>query len=83
MMTPMPMASHDPDNGRSHRTRIPGALRILCPAVAAGLGLVALAGWVAGVPSLATFAVGKVPMAPSTALLFLWFGTAIATGPKF
>jgi diguanylate cyclase (GGDEF)-like protein len=51
-------------------------LGLISPLLAAGVGLVALLGWIAGLPLLSTFATGRVPMAPSTALLFVLFGTA-------
>ena len=43
----------------------------------AGLGFVALLGWVLGWPRLASFGAGLMPMAPSTAVLFLLYGLAI------
>lgn len=43
-------------------------------AVSGVLGLSALLGWILGIALLATFGVGKIPMAPSTAVLFLLFG---------
>ena len=43
----------------------------------AALGFLALLGWVMGWPRLASFGAGLIPMAPSTALLFLLFGTAL------
>src|ERR1035441_10486244 len=45
--------------------------------VTSALGLLALLGWVLGLPLLATFGVDLMPMAPSTALLFLLYGAAI------
>jgi len=47
-----------------------------CGVFAAGAGLVALFGWGLGLPFLASLGAGRIPMAPSTALLFLLFGTA-------
>ena len=41
------------------------------------LGLLTLAGWALGGPWLATFGAGRIPMAPSTAVLFLLFGSAL------
>lgn len=55
-----------------------------CAAFAAGLGLVALAAWVLELPLLASLGRGWIPMAPSTALMFVFFGTAAffnATAP--
>jgi PAS domain S-box-containing protein len=45
--------------------------------MAAGLGLVALAGWITGILWLSALWPGSIPMAPSTALLFLLYGTTI------
>ncbi len=42
------------------------------------LGLFGLVGWVFNVPSLSTFGLTYIPMAPSTALLFLLFGALVA-----
>jgi PAS domain S-box-containing protein len=50
----------------------------LLPGIAAAvIGIVAMSGWVLKLPVLATFGTGWIPMAPSTALLFVLFGTAI------
>ena len=46
-------------------------------ALSGGLGLVALLGWVLSLPILASFGAHKIPMAPSTALLFVVYGIAI------
>lgn len=54
-----------------------GARRVVvgvAAAGAAGLGVLALAGWVLGLPALASLGPGWIPMAPSTALLFLAHG---------
>ncbi|HBC47267.1 MAG TPA: hypothetical protein DCZ43_09495, partial [candidate division Zixibacteria bacterium] len=45
--------------------------------LAAGLGLFALIAWISGKPQLAAFGQGMIPMAPSTAILFLVFGSII------
>ncbi|MHB1457628.1 MAG: PAS domain S-box protein [Armatimonadota bacterium] len=50
---------------------------IVFAAISAGFGLLALFGWITGITFLTTFSAGKVPMAPSTALLFLLFGITI------
>ena len=47
--------------------------------ITAALGFVALLGWVLGLPLLASFGTGRMPMAPSTAVLFLLFGAAICS----
>ena len=44
----------------------------------AGLAALALLGWILGLPLWASFKAGLMPMAPSTAVLFLLFG--VATG---
>jgi len=51
-----------------------GLLARVCGIVTAGFGIAALAGWIAGIPSLCSFGTDMVPMAPSTALLFLLYG---------
>lgn len=53
--------------------RTGGALTLL-------LGLAALVGWGAGVPWLTTLAAGRMPMAPSTALLFVASGGLLLSG---
>src|SRR4030042_6744030 len=50
-----------------------------CGAIAAGLGFLAILGWIANLPRLASFGPNNIPMAPSTALLFLWFGIGTIT----
>ena len=45
-------------------------------AVVAGAGFLALLGWVVGRPFLASLVSGAVPMAPSTAVLFVLYGIA-------
>ena len=52
-------------------------LTCICSAIAAGLGLFALIGWVAARPWLTALWPGGIPMAPSTALLFVLYGTAL------
>ena len=46
-------------------------------AAAASLGLIALLGWVLELPFLTSLGQGWIPMAPSIALLFMLFGTAV------
>jgi PAS domain S-box-containing protein len=48
----------------------------LCGTAAAGLGFIALLGWALGLPFLASLGPDKIPMAPSTALLFVLYGVA-------
>ncbi|MGK5086202.1 ATP-binding protein [Bdellovibrionota bacterium FG-2] len=45
-----------------------------CAVFVSGLGVAALLGWSLGLPFLANFGSGNVPMAPSTALLFTLLG---------
>ena len=45
--------------------------------VAMAIGLLALLGWVSGWRQLASFGANRIPMAPSTAVLFLLYGAAI------
>jgi PAS domain S-box-containing protein len=48
-----------------------------CGGVASGLGLVALLGWILRLPLLASFGANLIPMAPSTAMLFVLYGVAL------
>lgn len=48
-----------------------------CAAIAAGFGFIALLGWILELPILTSLGPGWIPMAPSTALLFLLYGTAV------
>ncbi len=45
--------------------------------LAAGLGVIALVGWIVSIHWLSSFWPGGIPMAPSTALLFLFFGSVL------
>jgi len=45
--------------------------------LAAGIGFVALLGWILGLPRLASFGAQFIPMAPSTAFFFGLFGSVI------
>ncbi len=45
--------------------------------ITAAFGVVTLLGWVWGWPRLTSFGAGQIPMAPSTAVLFLLYGAAI------
>ena len=53
-----------------------GTLVRVCALVTAGAGFAALIGWVLGLPSMTSLGSGKIPMAPSTALLFVLYGIA-------
>ncbi|MHB8790331.1 MAG: PAS domain S-box protein [Desulfobulbaceae bacterium] len=50
---------------------------LLSGSLTAGLGAAALFGWAQGNPLLAAFAPGLIPMAPSTALLFVLYGVGL------
>jgi PAS domain S-box-containing protein len=50
---------------------------LLSGSLTAGLGAAALFGWARGNPLLAAFAPGLIPMAPSTALLFVLYGVGL------
>jgi PAS domain S-box-containing protein len=58
-----------------HRTSI-NSIQILA-VIAAGIGSVALLGWFIQIPKLSSFGADLIPMAPSTAVLFVIFGFAI------
>ena len=49
----------------------------ICAAFVACIGLVALMGWILGLPFLASLGPGMIPVAPSTAVLFMLYATAI------
>lgn len=53
-----------------------------CGLVSAALGALALAGWFLGLPYLADFGSKRIPMAPSTALLFVAYGAALAAAGR-
>jgi PAS domain S-box-containing protein len=56
---------------------IPGAVAASGGAIALAFGLLALIGWATDAPFLASLGDGKIPMAPSAALLFAISGSAI------
>ncbi len=70
---------------RRSRIALPDGLKLVCrrllvpvcAMVAGGLGLAAFLGWVLGLPFLASLGPGKIPMAPSTAMLFVLYGVTI------
>ena len=45
--------------------------------ITSAMGLLALLGWILKLPLLASFGVNLIPMAPSTAVLFLLYGAAV------
>ena len=48
-----------------------------------GVGVIALLGWIFGIPVLASFNSDLIPMAPSTAILFISFGVAVFLSTRF
>ena len=55
----------------------PDVLARASAAIAAGFGFIALLGWILELPMLTSLGPGWIPMAPSTALLFLLYGTTV------
>ena len=51
--------------------RVPVLFTLLFGLLASGVGIIAILGWILGVPVLAGFSYGLIPMAPSTAFLFI------------
>ncbi len=51
--------------------------------LSAAMGAVALFGWAADLPLLASFGADRIPMAPSTALFFVLYGTATVIIARF
>jgi signal transduction histidine kinase len=62
--------------------RWPPVLYFVTGAFVSALGLIALAGWVMGLPRLTDFGSGRVPMAPSTATLLVLQGAGLALGER-
>src|SRR3989337_2361400 len=63
---------------REHSQRpAPSVFARACAAIAGGFGCIALLGWILKLPILTSLGPGWIPMAPSTALLFLLDGTAV------
>jgi len=71
------MKTSEPSESRAGSAPLPVFLPLAAGIITAALGFVALLGWVCGWPLLASFGAGLMPMAPSTAVLFLLFGAAI------
>jgi len=53
-----------------------------CGVIAAGFGIAALLGWILEFPLLANLGPRWIPMAPSSALLFVLFGTAVVLNAR-
>ena len=66
----------DPSSG-SGRSRA-GAAGLICALVAMAFGAATLFGWTTGRKTLTAFDPASIPMAPSTALLFLVLGAVAA-----
>ena len=66
---------------RSRRI-LPLLPQVFC-AAATGLGLIGLFGWLSGHPLLAGFGANRIPMAPSTALLFVLLGLSVFFRSRF
>ena len=49
----------------------------LCAVLVAGIGLVALLGWALKLPVLASLGAGMIPVAPSTAVMFVLYAAAV------
>lgn len=54
-----------------------GRLSWILSSLAAGFGLLALVGWIVSIHWLTTFWPGGIPMAPSSALVFLLYGSVL------
>ncbi len=67
----------------SEKNRPSNVLPQVFGASAAGIGLVALLGWILGFPFLASFGADLIPMSPSTALLFVFFGVVLFFRNRF
>ena len=57
--------------------RPPLALHLCAALLVAGVGLVTLLGWIVDRPILTTFGSSNIPMAPSTAFFFLFYGGSV------
>ncbi|MHB8882572.1 MAG: sensor histidine kinase [Thermodesulfovibrionales bacterium] len=53
------------------------ALISICAVFVAGVGSVSLLGWVLGLPVLASLGSGRIPVAPSTAVLFILYAVSM------
>lgn len=58
-------------------TRFPNIIILVCGVFTGMTGFLVLVGWITGLPLLFTFGSDKIPMAPSTAILFLLYGGAV------
>jgi len=65
------------DNYSGSEPRLWRNIILIFPLLTLFLGLLGMAGWCVGYPILSSFGMEKIPMAPSTALLFLLYGIAV------
>ncbi|MCX6173414.1 MAG: PAS domain S-box protein [Ignavibacteriales bacterium] len=70
-------------NYGSKETGKPVLFTLLFGLLTSGVGIIAILGWILGVPLLASFNSDFIPMAPSTAFLFISFGIAILFSAQF
>jgi len=70
------MNSQDKKNNR-----LANGIARACGLLTACFAIAALLGWAADIPLLTTFGSGIIPMAPSTALLFVLYGIAVFLHP--
>ena len=73
-MTPLQNRSDALPAGRDFRL---GIILLAAGLVTLAFGLLALLGWISGWLRLASFGANLIPMAPSTAVLFLLYGTVV------
>ncbi|MCX6220793.1 MAG: PAS domain S-box protein [Bacteroidia bacterium] len=69
-------------NDEKERAR-PFLMTQLFALLTSGVGIVAILGWILGAPILASFSNSLIPMAPSTAILFVSFGIAVLLCSRF
>ena len=71
------MPNHESNDKRGPRRFVTILAFLAAGIVTAAIGLLALSGWSFERPVLASFGAHRVPMAPSTALLFVLYGVAV------
>ena len=71
-----------PTESRIRRARRLASIIWAAGIVTVALGLLTLAGWFSSVPKLASFGADLAPMAPSTAILFLFYGAALCLSAR-
>jgi len=55
----------------------------ICGMFASIIGIIGLLGWVLGIPILASLGPGNIPMAPSTAVMFVLYGVTVFLCSRF